>query len=175
MVHHELAGSEYNRRREQCEDGVARLKTVLPDVQALRDVTAEDLARHGGLLSDVVLRRCRHVVTENDRVQRAAAALESGRVDEVGRLMGQSHVSMRDDYEISCREIDTLVELAERSDGVLGARMTGGGFGGCTINLVRVEAVERFVDEIGRGYKQATGIVPQFLVCRPGAGAGVAT
>lgn len=174
MVHHELAGSEYNRRREQCEDGVARLKAVLPEIRALRDVTSADLARHGALLSDVVFRRCRHVVTENDRVQRAASALEAGRVGEVGRLMQESHVSMRDDYEISCREIDILVELAGRIDGVLGARMTGGGFGGCTINLVRVDAVDRFADEIGRGYKEATGIAPQFLVCRPGDGAGVA-
>jgi galactokinase len=174
MVHHELAGSEYNRRREQCEEGVAHLKTVLPGVRALRDVTIGDLARHGGLLSQLVLRRCRHVVTENDRVQRAAAALEAGRVDEVGRLMNASHVSMRDDYEISCREIDVLVEIAGRVDGVLGARMTGGGFGGCTINLVRVEAVDRFADEVGRTYKEATGITPQFLVCRPGDGAGVA-
>ena len=174
MVHHELAGSEYNRRREQCEDGVARLKTVLPDIRALRDVTVADLARHGALLSDVVFRRCRHVVTEDDRVQRAASALEAGRVGEVGRLMQESHVSMRDDYEISCREIDILVELAGRVEGVLGARMTGGGFGGCTINLVRVDAVDRFADEIGRGYKAATGIAAQFLVCRPGDGAGVA-
>jgi galactokinase len=174
MVHHELAGSEYNRRREQCEDGVARLKTVLPDIRALRDVTADNLARHGALLSELVLRRCRHVVTENDRVERAAVALEAGKVAEVGRLMNASHVSMRDDYEISCREIDVLVELAGRVDGVLGARMTGGGFGGCTINLVRVEAVDRFADEVGRGYKQATGITPQFLVCRPGAGVGAA-
>jgi galactokinase len=174
MVHHELAGSEYNRRREQCENGVARLKAVLPGIRALRDVTSADLARHGALLSDVVFRRCRHVVTEDDRVQRAAAALEAGRVGEVGRMMQESHVSMRDDYEISCREIDILVELAGRVEGVLGARMTGGGFGGCTINLVRVDAVDRFADELGRGYKEATGITPQFLVCRPGDGAGIA-
>jgi len=174
MVHHELAGSEYNRRREQCEDGVARLKTVLPAIRALRDVTAEDLARHGALLSELVLRRCRHVVTEDDRVQRAATALEAGAVGEVGRLMNASHVSMRDDYEISCREIDTLVEIAGRVEGVLGARMTGGGFGGCTINLVRAEAVEGFIETVGRAYKEATAITPQFLVCRPGDGAGVA-
>ena len=174
MVHHELAGSEYNRRREQCEDGVARLAKVIPGVRALRDVTADDLTRHGALLSDVVFRRCKHVVTENDRVQRAAAALEAGRVGEVGRLMQESHVSMRDDYEISCREIDILVELAGRIDGALGARMTGGGFGGCTINLVRAEAVDRFADQVGRRYHEATGIIPQFLVCRPGDGAGIA-
>jgi galactokinase len=173
MVHHELAGSEYNRRREQCEDGVARLKTALPDIRALRDVTAGDLDRHGALLSELVLRRCRHVVTENDRVQRAAAALEAGQVGEVGRLMNASHVSMRDDYEISCREIDLLVTFAGQVDGVLGARMTGGGFGGCTINLVRVEAVDRFAETVGRAYQEATGITPQFLICRPGAGAGV--
>jgi galactokinase len=125
------------------------------------------------LLSELVFRRCRHVVTENDRVQRAAAALEAGQVGEVGRLMNASHVSMRDDYEISCREIDLLVAFAGQVDGVLGARMTGGGFGGCTINLVRVEAVDRFAETVGRAYQEATGITPQFLICRPGAGAGV--
>jgi galactokinase len=174
MVRHALAGSEYNRRREQCEEGVARLSATRPGIRALRDVKLDDLARHGALLSDVVLRRCRHVVTEDDRVLRAVAALDAGEVAAFGRLMYESHASMRDDYEISCREIDALVELARGIDGVLGARMTGGGFGGCTINLVRAEAVERFAAEVVRGYRAATGIAAQLLVCRPGPGAGAA-
>ncbi len=173
MVHHELAGSQYNVRREQCEEGVARLSKVLPGVRELRDVTLDDLARHGAILPEVILRRARHIVTENDRVVRAADALAAGEVEACGRLMNASHLSMRDDYEISCREIDILVELAGRIDGVLGARMTGGGFGGCTINLVRAEAVERFAAEIAPGYHAATRITAPLLVCRPGAGASV--
>ena len=105
---------------------------------------------------------------------RAVAALEARDAETFGRLMDESHASMRDDYEISCREIDALVDLARRVDGALGARMTGGGFGGCTINLVRAEAVDRFMAEVGRGYQAATGIKAQFLVCRPGPGAGAA-
>ncbi|THD42822.1 MAG: galactokinase [Bradyrhizobium sp.] len=174
MVHHELAGSQYNVRRAQCEEAVARLSAVLPGVRELRDVTMDDLTRHGGLLSEVVLRRARHIVTENERVVRAADALAAGEVETCGRLMRESHVSMRDDYEISCKEIDILVDLASKIPGVLGARMTGGGFGGCTINLVRVDAVERFGAEIAESYKAATGITAPLLVCRPGAGAGVA-
>jgi galactokinase len=173
MVHHELAGSEYNRRREQCEAGMAVLSVKVPGARELRDITLDDLARYGGALSELVLRRCRHVVTENDRVVRAADALAAGAVEECGRLMSASHLSMRDDYEISCREIDILVELASRIEGVLGARMTGGGFGGCTINLVRAEAVERFAAEIVPGYRAATGLTAPLLVCRPGAGASI--
>ena len=172
MVRHELAVSEYNRRREQCEEGVAWLSKALPGIRALRDITLDDLARHGGALSDVIFRRCRHVVAENDRVLRAVAALEAGQVEEFGRLMNESHASLRDDYEVSCRELDVLAETARRLDGVLGARMTGGGFGGCTVNLVRAEAAERFVAGVAEGYAAAVGIIPEVLVCRPGDGVG---
>ncbi len=173
MVHHAHAGGEYNLRRAECERGVALLAPVLPGIRALRDVTVADLAAHAALLPELTLRRCRHIVTENARVLRAAAALEAGEVQEFGRLMGESHVSMRDDYEISCREIDVLVELAWKIDGVLGSRMTGGGFGGCTVSLVRADAVELFCAELAAGYKAATGIAAPMLVCSPGEGAGV--
>ncbi|MGD0764315.1 MAG: galactokinase, partial [Roseiarcus sp.] len=106
-------------------------------------------------------------------VERAGAALDAGRVEEFGRLMNASHVSMRDDYEISCRELDILVELAWRVEGVLGSRMTGGGFGGCTVSMVRVDAVERFRASLAAGYAAATGITPDILICSPGDGVGV--
>jgi len=172
MVRHQLAAGEYNRRREQCEQGVALLSKALPGIRALRDVSFADLAQYGATLPEVVLRRCRHVVSENDRTLRAAAALEAGQVEEFGRLMNESHASLRDDYEVSCRELDVLVETARRLDGVLGARMTGGGFGGCTVNLVRAEAAERFVAGVAEGYAAAVGIIPAVLVCRPGDGVG---
>jgi galactokinase len=170
MVRHQLAAGEYNLRRAECERGVALLKSALPAIRALRDVDIAELTAHAALLPELTLRRCRHIVTENERVERAGAALDAGRVEEFGRLMNASHVSMRDDYEISCRELDILVELAWRVEGVLGSRMTGGGFGGCTVSMVRAEAVERFRASLAAGYAAATGITPDILVCSPGDG-----
>ena len=173
MVHHEHAGGEYNLRRAECERGVALLTVALPGIRALRDVSMAELAAHATLLPDVTLRRCRHIVTENERVLRAGAALESGQVEEFGRLMNESHASMRDDYEISCWEVDVLVALAWRIEGVLGSRMTGGGFGGCTVSMVRAEAVERFGASLAAGYAAQTGINPPILICSPGEGVGM--
>jgi galactokinase len=170
MVHHEHAGGEYNLRRAECERGVALLARVLPGVQALRDVTLAQLAEHAAILPELTYRRCRHIVTENDRVLRAGAALESGHVEAFGRLMNESHVSMRDDYEISCSELDTLVDIAWSIEGVLGSRMTGGGFGGCTVSMVRAGSVEQFSAGLAARYTAATGITPQMLICSPGDG-----
>jgi galactokinase len=172
MVHHKLAGSEYNLRRAECERGVALLAPVLPSIRALRDVTAEQLEANRQRLPELTWRRCRHIVSENDRVLRAAVALAEGRLDEFGRLMVQSHASMRDDYEISCRELDLLVDLALGCEGVLGSRMTGGGFGGCTVSLVEAGAVERVGERLARDYRKATGLAPELWVCSPGAGVG---
>ena len=143
MVKHELASGEYNKRRAECEAGVSRLARDLPHVRALRDVTLADLARYSRDLPELIYRRCRHVVSENARVMEAVGALESGDVAVFGRLMAESHRSLRDDYEVSCTELDLMVELAGQAKGVLGARMTGGGFGGCTINLVPDRARRR--------------------------------
>ena len=175
MVHHAHAGGEYNLRRAECERGVALLAPFLPGISALRDVSADQLAAHAEALPALTLRRCRHIVTENDRVLRAAAALEAGAVAAFGELMNASHRSMRDDYEISCAELDVLVELAWRVDGVLGARMTGGGFGGCTVSLVRADAVERFRDSVAAGYRAATGLTPDIFVGVPGDGVAAVT
>jgi galactokinase len=170
-VKHALASSEYNTRRAECERGVALLREVLPGIKALRDVSAAEFGRHEGLLPEPVRRRCRHVVTENERTLAAASALRLGDLEEVGRLMSQSHRSLRDDYEVSCRELDVLVGIADESAGVLGARMTGGGFGGCTVNLVRRDALEDFRSAVFERYRLATGVVPAVYVFEPGGGA----
>jgi galactokinase len=171
MVKHGHSGGEYNDRRAQCEEGVRLLKQRFPSIKALRDVTPVQLESHRGDLPELSYRRCRHIVTENARVLRTAEALRSGDLQSVGACMAESHVSMRDDYEISCRELDIMVGLANgRGDGLIGARMTGGGFGGCTINLVRTGSVDRFKAEMQAAYHQATGISPDIYVSNAGAG-----
>jgi galactokinase len=171
MVRHELASGEYNHRRADCETGVKILQGHLPKIKALRDVTIEELERFQESLPERVYRRCRHVITENDRVLAAADALKAGQIARFGELMYRSHTSMRDDYEISCKELDTLVDLATSFSGVYGARMTGGGFGGCTINLVRGESAVEFKEHIAQAYSEATGIAPDIYICKPSQGA----
>jgi galactokinase len=172
MVRHELGAGEYNRRRADCEAGVRILRRHLPGVRALRDVTPTDIESHKSDLPDPVYRRCRHVVSENQRVLGAAEALQAGDLDRVGQFMYESHRSLRCDYEVSSAELDVLVELASACQGVYGARMTGGGFGGCTVNLVRSDAVERLQAKIGEGYARATGIIPALYLCSAAEGAG---
>jgi galactokinase len=174
-VHHELAAGEYNKRRADCEAGIHHLAQFLPGIKALRDVTVADLERHGAGLPEVVYRRCRHVVSEDERMERAASALESGNLEAFGKLMYESHASLRDDYEVSCAELDALVEAASRVRGVYGARMTGGGFGGCTINVVKAEHVDEFRSTVARSYEFATGKTPAIYVSNAVDGAGEAT
>ncbi len=171
MVHHAHAGGEYNKRRASCEEGVAALAPVLgAKVTALRDVSLADLETHKALMSEETYRRCRHVIAENDRVLDAAAALESGDLQTCGKLMNASHVSMRDDYEISCKEIDILVDIAQAQPGVFGSRMTGGGFGGCTVSLVATDKVDAFIETVAAEYEAATGLKPAIFSCSPMAG-----
>jgi galactokinase len=172
-VKHELSASEYNTRRAECEEGVELLRRAgLQNIRALRDVSEADFERYGAALPEVVKRRCRHVVTENARTLDASAALKEGRLAEMGRLMYESHASLRDDYEVSCRELDTLVEIAASLAGTtLGARMTGGGFGGCTVNLVRRDRLESFQETITREYNRATGLAPNIYISEAGEGA----
>ncbi|HMH42365.1 MAG TPA: galactokinase [Pyrinomonadaceae bacterium] len=171
MVKHELASSEYNARRGQCEEGVRILSQHLPDVNSLRDVTPEDVERCRAELGEVIFKRCLHVTTENDRVLKAADALRDRDLQSFGRLMYESHDSLRDDYEVSCKELDVMVDLAKQVKGVFGARMTGGGFGGCTINLVSVQAVDEFTQSIRNSYEQATGKHPEVYICSAADGA----
>jgi galactokinase len=157
-IKRELASSAYNERRAQCEEGVSILGAHIPGVSALRDVSMGDLRRLGHLLPDVVLRRCRHVVEENTRVLDAVKALEAGDAPRLGELMDASHESLRTDYEVSSDELDALVDAAREIPGTLGARMTGAGFGGCTVNLVKEENVEFFSDRIKESYMTSTGL-----------------
>jgi galactokinase len=175
MVRHELAGSEYNARRAECEAGVHHFVQSRPNVRALRDITEAELDRSRMDLSEVIYRRCRHVISENSRVLEAAEALESSDLEAFGQLMNKSHRSLRDDYEVSCKELDLMVELAAQVEGVYGSRMTGGGFGGCTISMVEAESVEGFKSTVARGYEEATGLTPEIYVCRAAAGAGEET
>ena len=161
MVKHALAASAYNERRAQCEAGVKHLAQFLPNVKALRDVKIQELEQFRAGLPEVVYRRCRHVITENSRVLAAAEALEQRDLPRFGNLMAKSHASLRDDYEVSCKELDVMVELADKVEGVYGARMTGGGFGGCTVNLVREDKADEFRERVAREYEYITNLKPE--------------
>jgi galactokinase len=175
MVRHALASGEYNQRRMQCEVGVRSLATRDAAIRSLRDVTAAQLEELGQDMNVLIKRRCRHVVSENERVVAAATAVSKGSAATFGALMSASHRSLRDDYDVSCDELDLLVDIAHSIEGVLGARMTGGGFGGCTINLVRADTVARFATQISERYRTATGLQPQVFVCTPGHGVSATT
>ena len=156
-----LVDSEYNTRRNECEAGARAL-----GVPALRDVSVATFEARQGELAEVTRKRCRHVITENQRVMDAVAALEAGDLGRFGALMNASHVSLRDDYEVSCAELDAMVEAAWRQPGVLGARMTGAGFGGCTVNLVEDGAIEAFLARVPAEYQQRTGLEARVYVSR---------
>ena len=155
-----LVDSEYNTRRQECETGASLL-----GVKALRDVTPGQLEAAKDRLPETTYRRCRHIVTENERVMQAVAALEEGDVARLGKLMNASHVSLRDDYEVSCRELDIMAEISWQQDGVVGARMTGAGFGGCTVALVEVAKAESFRENVALAYREATGLTPDIYIC----------
>lgn len=171
MVKHDLATGAYNQRREECEQGVHYFAKADGSIRALRDVSAELLERIGNQLPPTIRKRCTHVVRENQRTLDAASALADGDLARVGQLMRESHESLRDLYEVSCRELDVMVEAAQGLPGFIGGRMTGGGFGGCTVNLVRDENVPDFASQIAERYQKATGINPQIYPCHAEDGA----
>jgi galactokinase len=171
MVRHDLATGAYNTRREECEEGVRAFAKWDPAIRALRDVSVDLLEQHTNDLPATIWKRCSHVIRENQRTLDAARALSEGNLNEVGRLMRESHNSLRDLYEVSCRELDIMVEAAEGLPGFCGGRMTGGGFGGCTVNLVREEHAEDFAKRIAERYHEATGINPQVYLCSAEDGA----
>lgn len=170
-VRHELAAGAYNERRASCERSVDAIRQFLPNVRALRDLTIEDLEKYPSVLSDVDFRRCRHVITENARVNEAKAALQDSDLMRFGQLMYLSHDSLDRDYEVSCRELNLMVDLARKVAGVYGARMTGGGFGGCTINLIETQVVSEFRTSVAREYEHVTGLSPQIFVSHLAGGA----
>jgi len=171
MVRHELAAGEYNERRASCERSIEAIRKFLPNIRALRDLTLEDLEKYGSLLSEMDFRRCRHVITENARVIDAKEALGHVDLARFGQLMYQSHNSLNHDYEVSCRELNLMVSLARNLPGVYGARMTGGGFGGCTINLVEREAVTEFQTSVAQEYEKLTDLSPQISASSAAGGA----
>ena len=172
MVKHDLATGAYNTRREECEQGVRCFAQWNPAIRALRDVSVQMLDQHVHDLPATIGKRCSHVVRENQRTLDAARALTDGELDRVGELMRESHHSLRDLYEVSCRELDIMVEAAQGLSGFIGGRMTGGGFGGCTVNLVREENAEGFAKQIADSYKRQTAITPQVYLCTAEDGAG---
>jgi galactokinase len=171
MVRHELGAGEYNVRRAECEEAVKILSTTLPAVRALRDVSLAELEARKSALRDNVYRRSRHVITENDRVQKTAAALAGGDLPSLEQLTAESHRSLKNDFEVSCAELDIMVDLANAQKGVYGARMTGGGFGGCTINFVDSRNSSDFQSAVAAGYHAATGRWPDIYICGASDGA----
>ena len=172
-VRHKLAAGEYARRQEQCARAVAHLRRCHPHVRALRDVTPDMLDALSDTLDPVAAARARHVVTENQRTRAAAEALRNGRLAEFGRLMDASHRSLRDQYQVSCAELDQLVEILRRVPGVLGARMTGGGFGGCVVALVTEQARPQAEQAVAACYHPPGGETARLVVTRPGRGASL--
>jgi galactokinase len=171
MVKHSVAGSEYTSRREQVEEAAAVIARHRPEVRFLRDATLDDLLRWGSEMSPNALKRARHVITENLRTVAAADALMRHDLEELGRLMAEAHASYSRDFEASCIEADAMVALAQGLPGLIGARLTGGGFGGCTINLVEREHAAAFSEELSARYAAEIGIVPQILICQASSGA----
>jgi galactokinase len=168
-----LTDSAYNTRRAECEKGVRLLSTHLADITALRDVSLPEFERYADELPSNVRKRCRHVIGENQRVLEGITALESGDADTFGQLMNASHHSLRDDYEVSCAELDAMVEAAWKAPGVIGARMTGAGFGGCAVAFVEITQADAYSHQVTVAYKKATGLTPSLYICTAQAGASV--
>jgi galactokinase len=171
MVKHEHASGTYNRRREECDEGVRILTQWYPNIRALRDISIEQLVQHVAGIPQTIYKRCLHVVSENQRVLDGANYMTGGDVSRFGCLMRESHRSLRDLFEVSCRELDVMAEIAESLAGYCGGRMTGGGFGGCTVNLVKAADAQKFAEEIAERYQSAIGIKPDVYVCSAANGA----
>ena len=172
-VKHSLVDSAYNNRRSECEKAVEELKEVV-ELNGLGDLSIEEFEANKGAIKDAVrMKRAKHAVYENQRTIQAVEALKEKNVELFGKLMNASHVSLRDDYEVSCEEIDILVDMAWAIDGVIGSRITGGGFGGCTVSIVKDEAVDKFIEKIGVAYEEKVGHKAEFYVVDVGEGAYV--
>ena len=171
MVKHSVAGGEYGTRRAEVEEACRILATHRPEIRFLRDATVEDLAAWGHEIPENALKRARHVITENNRTVAAAEALIQNDLKTLGRLMHEAHMSYSKDFEASCVEADTMVDLAQDLPGLIGARLTGGGFGGCTINLVELDNAATFAKTLGERYRKAIGINPEIYICHASAGA----
>lgn len=170
-VKHSLVDSAYNDRRQECADALAALQKDL-DIESLGELSPEEFEANKGLITDPVqLKRAKHAVYENQRTIDAVASLRAGDIVRFGELMNQSHISLRDDYAVSCEEIDILVDLAWKIPGVIGSRITGGGFGGCTVSIVKNDSVDTFIESIGKAYKEKVGHEAEFYTVQIGDGA----
>jgi galactokinase len=172
-VKRHLATSEYNIRRQQCSEGAHQLSFVLPSIKTLRDVSVKQFEQHKGNLGEIIRKRCRHVIYENERVVQSVAALKRNDLSDFGKLMYRSHMSLKNDYEVSCPELDAVVDICAEVDGVYGARMTGAGFGGAAICLVASEHAKEVVNRLHREYPEKTGRKPTIQVCTIEDGARV--
>ena len=170
-VRRKLTSGEYNKRRDACEEAVCLLKQDLPEIKSLRDISVDDFNRLADKLPDEIEKRARHVVEEIGRSNQAEALLEAGDIQNFGRLMNECHVSLRDLYEVSCPELNVMVNIAQSLEGCYGARLTGAGFGGCTANLVANESVESFVASLAKGYESETELHPEIYITRASDGA----
>ena len=168
-----LGDSKYNERRSECETALAELQKEV-DIRSLGELTEEQFEEHKSAIRDITrVKRAKHAVYENQRTLQAVAALEENNIELFGQLMNASHVSLRDDYEVTGAELDTLVEEAWKVEGVIGSRMTGAGFGGCTVSIVRDEAIDQFIEKVGRAYKSRIGYAADFYVVEVGDGPSV--
>ncbi len=168
---HKLGASKYNERRAECDEGYAILSKAMPEKTCLGEISVEEFEQHKHLIeNETVRRRVKHVIYEDDRVLKSIVALKAGDIKTFAEYMNQSHDSLRDDYEVTGFELDTLVEEARKIKGTLGSRMTGAGFGGCTVSIVEEGSVDEFIEKVGKGYTEKTGLVPEFYVSEVGDG-----
>jgi galactokinase len=170
-IRRKLTSGEYNKRRSACEEAVRLLQQNLPNIKSLRDISVDNFNRLSGKLPTEIEKRARHVVEEIGRSNQAKALLETGNIQNFGRLMNECHVSLRDLYEVSCPELDVMARVAQSLDGCYGARLTGAGFGGCTVNLVALEKAEKFAQALSTGYESETGLHPEIYITRASNGA----
>ncbi|MFN4226665.1 MAG: galactokinase [Candidatus Ratteibacteria bacterium] len=164
-VSHSIASGEYNKRRAECEEGLKILKNYL-DIRTLSDLKIEEFEKYKDKLPEKVRKRVLHVISENERTERASKCLIEGNVKELGKLLNQSHISLRDLYQVSCKEVEIMREESLNIDGVLGTRITGGGFGGCLISLIHKDFIDEYIKKVGKNYKEKTGITPEFHICQ---------
>lgn len=172
-VKHNLADSQYNIRRAQCEEGVAAIRKNNPKVRSLRDASLEDLEKVRSNITNTIYQRCKYVIEENIRVLSVCDELIDGNIKRVGEIMLETHAGLRDEYEVSCKELDTLIEIAATSEAFIGGRMMGGGFGGCTINLIKKEKVQETIEMVTGLYKESTGIDAKVYKVAIGNGVGL--
>ena len=170
-VKHALGASKYNERRSECDAGFAVLKEAMPEKNCLGEISVEEFEKYAHLIeNETVRRRIKHVITEDDRVLKSIDALNAGDVELFGKYMNGSHDSLRDDYEVTGIELDTMVDEARKIKGVVGSRMTGAGFGGCTVSIVDADAVDEFIEKVGANYEAKIGLKPEFYVSEIGNG-----